>query len=75
MALLASCAQLGRVAERQTRTVQVRVSVRTWGFKSPLAHPNPTQPNPTQLPNQPTPTTNLGGCRTAGAKLLLPASS
>jgi hypothetical protein len=26
------------VAEWQTRTVQVRVSVRTWGFKSPLAH-------------------------------------
>ena len=31
-------APLGRVAEWQTRTVQVRVSVRTWGFKSPLAH-------------------------------------
>ena len=29
----------GRVAEWQTRTVQVRVSVRTWGFNSPLAHP------------------------------------
>src|SRR3954454_23354474 len=29
---------LGRVAEWQTRTVQVRVSVRTWGFNSPLAH-------------------------------------
>ncbi len=28
----------GRVAEWQTRTVQVRVSVRTWGFNSPLAH-------------------------------------
>jgi hypothetical protein len=26
------------VAEWQTRTVQVRVSVRTWGFNSPLAH-------------------------------------
>ncbi len=31
-------APLGRVAEWQTRTVQVRVSVRTWGFNSPLAH-------------------------------------
>ncbi len=31
-------AALGRVAEWQTRTVQVRVSVRTWGFNSPLAH-------------------------------------
>ena len=29
---------LGRVAEWQTRTVQVRVSERTWGFNSPLAH-------------------------------------
>src|SRR5262249_44848034 len=29
----------GQVAEWQTRTVQVRVSVRTWGFNSPLAHP------------------------------------
>ena len=28
----------GQVAEWQTRTVQVRVSVRTWGFNSPLAH-------------------------------------
>ncbi len=28
----------GRVAEWQTRTVQVRVSERTWGFNSPLAH-------------------------------------
>src|SRR5690348_2092800 len=31
-------APLGQVAEWQTRTVQVRVSVRTWGFNSPLAH-------------------------------------
>jgi len=31
--------RLGQVAEWQTRTVQVRVSVRTWGFNSPLAHP------------------------------------
>jgi hypothetical protein len=30
--------RLGQVAEWQTRTVQVRVSVRTWGFNSPLAH-------------------------------------
>jgi hypothetical protein len=35
-AILARAA--GRVAEWQTRTVQVRVSVRTWGFNSPLAH-------------------------------------
>src|SRR3712207_6068631 len=28
----------GQVAEWQTRTVQVRVSGRTWGFNSPLAH-------------------------------------
>jgi hypothetical protein len=27
-----------RVAERQTRWLQVPVSARTWGFKSPLAH-------------------------------------
>ena len=26
---------------RQTRTVQVRVSERTWGFNSPLAHNSP----------------------------------
>jgi hypothetical protein len=26
---------------RQTRTVQVRVPVRAWGFNSPLAHPRP----------------------------------
>src|SRR3954452_17679162 len=32
---------LGRVAEWQTRTVQVRVSVRTWGYNSPLAHTFP----------------------------------
>ncbi len=32
----------GRVAEWQTRTVQVRVSERMWGFNSPLAHPPPT---------------------------------
>jgi hypothetical protein len=31
------------VAEWQTRTVQVRVSVRTWGFNSPLAHHLKTQ--------------------------------
>src|SRR5918995_1779731 len=29
---------LARVAERQTRCVQVAVSERAWGFKSPLAH-------------------------------------
>src|SRR3954452_6343587 len=38
---------LGRVAEWQTRTVQVRVSVRTWGFNSPLAH-HSTPPSLTQ---------------------------
>ncbi len=27
-----------RVAERQTRWLQVPVSERAWGFKSPLAH-------------------------------------
>src|ERR671912_1168915 len=42
---------LGRVAEWQTRTVQVRVSERTWGFNSPLAHskgeglPDPGSPS------------------------------
>ena len=30
----------GQVAKWQTRTVQVRVSERTWGFNSPLAHPS-----------------------------------
>ena len=34
----AALATAGQVAEWQTRTVQVRVSVRTWGFNSPLAH-------------------------------------
>ena len=29
---------LGRVAEWQTSWLQVPVSARTWGFKSPLAH-------------------------------------
>ncbi|MEY4606695.1 MAG: hypothetical protein RLY45_1455, partial [Actinomycetota bacterium] len=29
---------LGRVAEWQTRWLQVPVIVRSWGFKSPLAH-------------------------------------
>ena len=29
---------LGRVAKWQTRWLQVPVFVRTWGFKSPLAH-------------------------------------
>src|SRR6266516_1004039 len=36
--LLHDHARYGQVAEWQTRTVQVRVSVRTWGFNSPLAH-------------------------------------
>src|SRR6476620_9879687 len=34
-----SCA---RVAERQTRWLQVPVSERAWGFKSPLAHASET---------------------------------
>ena len=29
-----------RVAERQTRCLQVAVSLRAWGFKSPLSHPD-----------------------------------
>ena len=37
--VLACSASLGQVAKWQTRTVQVRVSERTWGFNSPLAHP------------------------------------
>ena len=32
------CASLARVAEWQTRWLQVPVFERTWGFKSPLAH-------------------------------------
>lgn len=36
-----SCA---RVAERQTRWLQVPVSERVWGFKSPLAHANGKSP-------------------------------
>lgn len=32
------CTPLGRVAEWQTRWLQVPVFARTWGFKSPLAH-------------------------------------
>jgi hypothetical protein len=36
-----SCA---RVAERQTRWLQVPVSERAWGFKSPLAHANKGTP-------------------------------
>ena len=35
---LAFAIPLGRVAEWQTRWLQVPVSARTWGFKSPLAH-------------------------------------
>jgi hypothetical protein len=31
-------APLARVAEWQTRQLQVLVSERAWGFKSPLAH-------------------------------------
>src|SRR6476469_8307498 len=36
-----SCA---RVAERQTRWLQVPVSERAWGFKSPLAHADERAP-------------------------------
>ncbi len=32
------CGPLARVAEWQTRQLQVLVSERAWGFKSPLAH-------------------------------------
>ena len=35
------------MAERQTRTVQVRVLARVWGFKSPLAHVKNNNPNRT----------------------------
>ena len=35
---LAFGAPLARVAEWQTRQLQVLVSERAWGFKSPLAH-------------------------------------
>jgi hypothetical protein len=34
-----------RVAERQTRWLQVPVSARTWGFKSPLAHQYDPRPD------------------------------
>ena len=37
-ALLPSCLHPGGWRNWQTRTVQVRVSLWTWGFKSPLAH-------------------------------------
>ena len=41
-----ACARFTREwRNRQTRTVQVRVSERTWGFNSPLAHPR-TSPRP-----------------------------
>ena len=46
-ALMATIA--GQVAEWQTRTVQVRVSVRTWGFDSPLAHTNLGKPRTTSV--------------------------
>ena len=36
--LASTDANRARVAERQTRWLQVPVSARTWGFKSPLAH-------------------------------------
>jgi hypothetical protein len=36
--VLAWSGLLGEWRNRQTRTVQVRVSERTWGFNSPLAH-------------------------------------
>ena len=44
----------GQVAEWQTRTVQVRVSVRTWGFNSPLAHPRPSKRGTTGFGTSPT---------------------
>ena len=38
-------ADRARVAERQTRWLQVPVSARTWGFKSPLAHQYEPRPD------------------------------
>jgi hypothetical protein len=38
-----------RVAEWQTRWLQVPVSARTWGFKSPLAHHTDRQRTPGDL--------------------------
>src|SRR5271167_4256435 len=37
-AVIASSGYFGRVAEWQTRWLQVPVSFGTWGFKSPFAH-------------------------------------
>lgn len=37
-AVLGSAGCFGRVAEWQTRWLQVPVSFGTWGFKSPFAH-------------------------------------
>ena len=48
---------LGRVAEWQTRWLQVPVSERTWGFKSPLAHSEGTT-QPRSL--EPTPAADVG---------------
>lgn len=39
---LSSTGGIARVAEWQTRTVQVRVSERTWRFNSSLAHSRPS---------------------------------
>jgi hypothetical protein len=36
--VVGSTGRLGRVAEWQTRWLQVPVSFGTWGFKSPFAH-------------------------------------
>src|SRR5215204_7705677 len=41
----AASAVQARVAERQTRWLQVPVSARTWGFKSPLAHQYEPRPD------------------------------
>ena len=51
----------GEWRNRQTRRIQVPVSERMWGFKSPLAHPptHSTHPPPTQTP-QSTPTNHQG---------------
>ena len=38
LAVIGSTGCLGRVAEWQTRWLQVPVSFGTWGFKSPFAH-------------------------------------
>ena len=55
--LLTLALPLGRVAEWQTRWLQVPVSERMWGFKSPLAHDeSPAQQGFSSSPEVPTST-------------------